>query len=244
MAKSKKAAPKGQPALAVPTQGLKIAIVGTASTSSGEAPWKDESWKIWSLGGNSVAAPRYDRWFELHTVDVLKAANAWDEKRVKFLKEAGDKLFVGHDCTKSVLPNAQYFPWVEVVSKFGRYLTSSIAEMIAFAILHNPAEIGCWGIDMVCPDEYAHQRSCCEYLLGIATGMGIKVTVAKESPLLRGTRIYGLEDSGFSREIIERKAELVAQMAEDRQKLRKLQEDMVHQQGVLSVLNDLETRWG
>lgn len=250
MGKSKKAAPQGHPALDTTEQKsevavtpLKIAIVGTASSSSGEAPWKDESWKIWSLGRNSDICPRFDQWFELHTRDVLMAANALDDKRIEFFKKAGDKMIVGHAIWPE-LPQAKLYPWHEVIHKFGRYLTSSLAEMIALAILWNPAEIGMWGVDMVCRDEYDHQRACCEHLLGIAKGLGIKVTVAKESPILRGTRIYALEDAGFSREIIERKAELLVQLREEEQKYNTARENVNLMRGQLSLLTDLETRWG
>lgn len=496
MKKLKKAAPKGQPALvnaAASAPALKIAIVGTASSSVGEAPWKDESWQIWSLGRNSESCPRYNQWFELHTKDVLIAANAFDT-RMPFLKECGSRLIVGHHWEE--LPEAQIYPWAAIINLFGTYLTSSLAEMIALAITQNPAEIGVWGVDMVCPDEYcvapetkvltedlrwipvsdvsigdaiigfdedvipnsfrryrraivekaevltrpcyrlymedgteivcsaehrwltsssnekkwrrtdelvtshhrsdrptriikllkpwtedrsweagyiaasvdgegqldqtpvgnhaglrigysqkenamsdafkeasaalgyrfstssqqrdcikyhltggrattleflgrvrprrllakfdaeklgvmhtmeavgvlraefigeqtviglktstgtfiaegfashnSHQRSCCEYLLGIAKGKGIKVTVAKESPLLRGTRVYGFEDTGFSREIIERIGEINIQIRDDQAQLTKLQEDFAYKRGVLATLRDLETRW-
>jgi hypothetical protein len=229
MLKLKKAAPQGQPA-------LKIAVVGTASTSVGEAPWEDTSWQIWSLGSNSNAAPRYDKWFELHTRDVLLAAGALTH-RLEFLRAAGNKLIVGHEWPE--FPDAQMYPWETVIKRFGRYFTSSLAEMLALAILQEPKEIGIWGVDMVCADEYAHQRACCEYLLGIAVGKGIKVTVAKESPLLRGTRIYGLEDAGFSREIIERKAEVRQQLLQQEQLLKNYD----FNRGVMATLSDLETRW-
>lgn len=235
MAKSKKAAPNGQPA-------LKIAVVGTSSTSVNEAPWKDPSWQIWSLGKNSVQCQRFDRWFELHTRDVLEAANALSHRH-DFLKAAGNKLMVGHNCWPE-FPDAQMYPWAEIVGKFGKYLTSSLAEMIALAIHEGAAEIGLWGVDMVCPEEYAHQRASCEYLLGIAVGKGIKVTVAKESPILRPTRIYGLEDAGFSREIIERKAEAVQQLSEIKSRMSRDEVDFHFTRGVISLLSDLETRWG
>ena len=145
MKKSKKAAPQGQPA-------LKIAIVGTASTSVNEAPWKDESWQIWSLGRNSASCPRFSRWFELHTKDVLIAAGALNQ-RMDFLKAAGDKLMIGHDCWPE-LPEARFYPWVDIITEFGRYLTSSLSNMVALAIHEGATEIGLWGVDMVCPDEY------------------------------------------------------------------------------------------
>lgn len=235
MFKSKKAAPKGQPA-------LKIAIVGTASTSVNEAPWKDESWQIWSLGRNSEVCQRFDRWFELHTRDVLSAANALDN-RIEFLKKAGNKLVIGHDCWPE-LPEAKMYPWVEIVSRFGRYLTSSLSIMIALAINEGATEIGLWGVDMVCPDEYMHQRASCEWLLGWAMASGIKVTIAKESPILRPTRIYGLEDAGFSREIVERKIEADKHLRECQQAVQNATNEYHAARGVCATLGDLETRWG
>lgn len=229
------AAPQGQPA-------LKIAIVGTASTSANEAPWQDESWEIWSLGRNSLSCPRFNRWFELHTKDVLEAAGALQE-RTPFLKAAGDKLYIGHNCWPE-FPEAKLYPWGEIIQRFGRYLTSSLAEMIALAIYEGATEIGLWGVDMVCPDEYAHQRSGCEWLLGIAVGMGIKITIAKESPILRPTRVYGLEDAGFSREIIERKAEANSAQNEIKARMASDKENYDFNRGVIAILSDLETRWG
>jgi hypothetical protein len=234
MFKSKKAAPKGQPA-------LKIAIVGTASTSVGEAPWGDESWQIWSLGRNSANCPRYDRWFELHTKDVLIAANALNH-RFEFLQAAGDKLMVGHQWDE--LPDAKMYPWQAVIGEFGRYLTSSLSLMVALALKEGATEIGLWGVDMVCPDEYQQQRASCEYLLGIAKERGVKITIAKESPILRPTRVYGLEDAGFSREIIERKAEANIQLRDIQNRMKQDEVDYHFVRGVVSVLSDLETRWG
>jgi hypothetical protein len=42
------------------------------------------------------------------------------------------------------------------------------------------------GIDMSAYSEYSYQRPCVEYWLGVADGMGIKVTIPKLSPVLKG----------------------------------------------------------
>lgn len=231
MKKPEKAAPKGQPA-------LKIAIVGTASTSVGDAPYSDESWKIWTLGANYINSTRYDVWFELHTKSVLKNANAYNRDRVAFLKSCGDKLIIGHP--NDDFPEARLYPWDEIIGRFGRYLTSSLSEMIALAIHAGATEIGLWGVDMVCQDEYGYQKPSCEYFLGIAQAMGIKIFIADESPILRPTRVYGLEDQGFCAEIISRQAQLKSMIAEERRKLK----DIGGMEAQLFLLNDLAARWG
>lgn len=130
---------------------LKIAIVGTAGTSNGAAPYDDHSWKIWSMARNFVLNKRFDAWFELHGIEILQAANAHPDY-FKFLKTCGGKLMLGHP--HADYPDAMIFPKDKIVSAMGDYFTSSCAWMIALAILHKPAEIGIWGVDMIVEGEY------------------------------------------------------------------------------------------
>ncbi len=216
----------------------KIAIVGTSPTSRDEAPFKDQTWSIWSLGRNFEIIPRYDTWFELHSMDVLAAVPIHPDYE-KFLRENQGQLILGHPWGGN--PNAMIYPKEEVIKEFdGRYFTSSIALMLALAIQQKADEIGIWGVDMAANDEYAYQRPCCEYYIGIARGRGIKVTIAKDSPLVRAGRIYALEEVGISREIVVRKNELRKVQAEIEQAAMKRE----YFKGQKDLLDDLETRWG
>lgn len=218
---------------------MKIAIVGTAPTSRLSAPYDDESWEIWTLGANLGAVPRVDKLFQIHSklaIDVVvdKSKDAYFEE----LRKLGDKLIVGEAIPE--LPEAIVYPKDEIVTAFGRYFTSSIALMLALAIRMGAKEIGLWGVDMTADEEYSHQRPCCEYYLGVARGMGINVTVARQSPILRATRIYGLEDGGLSTEFYERKQEILTSIAECDKHLEKRK----HLQGQLDLVNDMARRWG
>lgn len=186
---------------------LKVAIVGTAECSRHKAPYENESWDIWSLGANARDIPRYTRWFEFHTQRVLRNANSW-ETIFPFFGKCGDKLTLAHPCAE--LPFAKIYPIEEIKTKFGNYFTSSIAYMIALAIHEGAKEIGLWGISMLADEEYARQRPCVEYYIGMAQGKGINVVVAEESPILRSERMYAYEHCELSAEIAKLTREVAA----------------------------------
>lgn len=223
------------------TKPLKVAIVGTSPSSCNKAPYQNESWDIWSLGANAVSIPRYTRWFEMHTQRVLRNAGAW-EPIFKFLGECGDKLTLGHPCAE--LPFAKIYPIEEIKAKFGNYFTSTIAYMIALAIHEGASEIGLWGADMLGDEEYAGQRPCCEYLLGMARGMGINVVVAEESPVMRSERMYAYEYCELS-------AEMAQMMRENQNSLEAAEKAMLEanhqfslQKGYKAALLNIHRRFG
>jgi hypothetical protein len=161
---------------------MKIAIVGT-SDSAKEAPFKDATWQIWTLGRNWPWIPRYDRWFELHTMPHLEKAKT-QAVFYEFMKSCANKLYLIEPCNN--YPEAQIFPKAELIGKYGTYITSSIAWMFIKAIDEVATEIGIWGVDMRGENEYAHQRPCMEYWIGRAIEKGIKVHIHHNSALLKG----------------------------------------------------------
>lgn len=229
---------------------MRIAIVGTASTSRMEAPFSNDSWQIWTLGQGYTFAPRVDVHFELHRRDVLDAAGvgAGYYKHLAELPESKRMLGYSHP----EIPTAEHdlFPWDDVRDHiYGAsqgdensrsYFTSSIAWMFAYAMAHQPQEIGLWGVDMRCSDEWGYQRHCMEYLIGLARGAGIKVTIAKESPLCRASRMYALQDVGIARELSERRVELKRTIAEQEQ----IANQMQFNKGAMAMLESLEGSWG
>jgi hypothetical protein len=59
--------------------------------------------------------------------------------------------------------------------------------------------------------EYGTQRPSCEYYIGMARGMGIKVTIPPESDLLKAVYLYGyqdVEEAAFRAKLNARKGEL------------------------------------
>lgn len=168
--------------------GKKIAIIGTASNLV-DAPYGDESWEIWGLNGAYQSVPRWDRWFDMHELSILKKYHL--PEYFDFLAAAGDKLMMNKKYDE--FPNAKVFPAPELVKKYGRYFTNTVAWLIALAIEEQPEEIGIWGVNMASDTEYGSQRPSCEYFMGLARGMGIKVTVPNDSEMLKCSWLYGIE---------------------------------------------------
>lgn len=166
----------------------KIAIIGTASNLV-DAPYSDESWEIWGLNGAYQSVPRYTRWFDMHDLSILKKYHL--PEYFDFLRATGDKLMMNKKYDE--LPEAKVFPAVELVKKYGRYFTNTVAWLIALAMEEGADEIGIWGVNMASDTEYGSQRPSCEYFIGLARGRGIKVTVPDDSEMLKCSWLYGIE---------------------------------------------------
>ena len=85
----------------------------------------------------------------------------------------------------ALIPSSVEYPLSEVMERFGAYFTSTMAYMIALALYEGVDEISLLGIDLDVGDEYKHQKPCVEYLLGMAKGMGVKVTLPVGGTLLK-----------------------------------------------------------
>ena len=171
---------------------MKIALLGS-SPSLSLAPFNDPSWTIWACSNGTVAIPRCDLRFELHSLDDLRA-----EPRFKQGSALEDYL----DYLRSVpsmmqdsqpdFPLSRAYPKDEMVRKYGPFFfTSSIAWMMALALEHAPQVIGLWGVDMAASDEYAHQRPGFHYFYEIARRSGVEIVLPAGCTLLDPPRWEG-----------------------------------------------------
>jgi hypothetical protein len=167
----------------------KIAILGSAESRE-QAPFSDESWEIWDLAWQAKDEVRTTRAFEVHDwQNVLHNPTPFYADWLK--TQTAVPVYCVHDIKEHVKAYKP-LPLDKIRELMGRdYFTSSFSYIIAAAILEEPAEIGVWGIHLHTNEEYEHQRPCAEYLLGIARGKGIKVTVAEGSALLKANFAYG-----------------------------------------------------
>jgi hypothetical protein len=60
--------------------------------------------------------------------------------------------------------------------------------------MEGATHIGVWGVDMAVDSEYFYQRPSCEFALGAAFGLGIKLYIPAEADLLKTTHLYGFEE--------------------------------------------------
>lgn len=175
----------------------KIAIVGKGGTYA-LAPWHDPSWEIWGMPW--IIFPRCTRLFEIHTQEVCEAApeSQRDEEWVhKSIAKYGDTPVYCDPSRMHVFPNTIEYPLAEIKKSLPiPYLENSMAYELAMAIWeheqgHTVEEIGLWGIHMMGRSEFVWQRPSVTYLIGLAQGRGIKVTIAPGSPLFMSGYIAG-----------------------------------------------------
>lgn len=191
---------------------MKVALVGNSVSNRHLAPYDDPSWEVWTLGTGLQHAWRCDRYFEIHepafyprkaldqTYGYPAASGASHIYRHPNLE---DKFHRGDG---SIIVDVFPFPEVEEWAQ-RPYFTSSIEWMAAFALMRfageqidgvfntdRLTELGLWGVDMTYSEEYRNQKAALEWVLGIAQGMGIKVTIGPGSPILECPFRYALDD--------------------------------------------------
>ena len=105
------------------------------------------------------------------------------------------------------IPTSVRFPFEAATESLGLpdvsgrkrlYLTSSPAWMMALALYEHRcgqtiSEIRLAGIEMLIGTEYARQKPCIEWWLGLAMGMGIEVQVAPTGSAILSDAIYAID---------------------------------------------------
>ncbi|MFA5212841.1 MAG: hypothetical protein WC406_05890 [Methanoregula sp.] len=200
----------------------KLAIVGFAPTRD-LAPYYDETWDIWGLNDLHNQIPRYSRWFDIHTVENIETDVVADRttamaRKCQVNEAAIEKMGISGlsklNCPVYMQERNEKVPWsvryplTEMLAFWekrgltgSRYLTNSISYMVAYALFegavtgHQWTQINIYGVDMAVGDEYIAQRPSCEYWIGIAEGMGVKVFIPNASDLCKTTFLYAWEVS-------------------------------------------------
>lgn len=190
--------------------GRKIAILGSAESTRDLAPFSDPSWEIWGLTWRYRDHPRMDRCYEMHAEkfwDIYAGDlyRAWLKDPHTFDEAKSPVAVYLRPEDAARYPKCTPYPLDAAIELIGReYFTSSFSYMLAAAILERPAEIGLWGVDLVVGEEYEYQRPNAEYLLGIARGHGIKLTIPWQSSLLRHHYVYGRDTPPEEKPIVRR----------------------------------------
>lgn len=232
----------------------KVAIVGY-TYSQREAPWDDPEWEVWGLNDlhRFIQGATWHAWFDLHDEKTLRS----NEEHVAWLRQPHPfPIYVWEP--RSEWPATVRFPRDELIAEYGNYWTNSISWMIGLALKQvawakgQGAEIGVYGVDMAQDTEYAQQRPSCEYIIGLARGLGIPVTVPDSSDLLKTVAVYGSRESdAFNAKLSSKEEEIRSRMAEVQGEigklntaLRDLQLGHAQLEGALELARSLKATWG
>jgi len=178
----------------------KVAIVGFAPSSMLDVRplFDDPDLEVWGLNQIYLPFPlmaqRADRWFQIHHQHDFDAAvrdHQHGDWLAQWSKETGRPIYMQERFPN--IPSSIAYPAEYICKKWGRYFTNSISWEIITAIEEGFEEIFIFGVDMAQDDEYSQQRPSCEYFIGIARGMGIKVHVPDKSDLLKTLWLYPFE---------------------------------------------------
>jgi len=245
---------------------MKIAILGSAPSSLGLAPFGNPAWKIWGCSpGVYAAARRCDAWFELHrweppTIGVPESQKQWFSPEYV----AWMAMRVPGECPVWMyepvpeIPASRALPVDDLLSKYGSYFfTSSIAWMLACAMedileerAANPGAerddaISLFGVDMAANEEYGYQRAGCQHFLLMAAELGIQIYVPPESDLLRPMPLYGIcESSHWMIKGTVRRRELEARLAGAQQAAAQATQNVHFLSGALDDANYHLLTWG
>jgi len=214
----------------------KVAIVGFAAGHAHKAPFGDSGVEKWGINQLWKVLPDkpFDRWFELHSLYDFYHANPPHQE---FLRNFHGPVYVRAQDYRLALEwgisTAQPFPDQVLLERFRPYFTNTVSWLIALAIMMRPDELSLFGVDMaqdhVMAAEYSEQRPSCEYFLGIAEGVGIRLGIPPGSDLLGATHLYGYEDSG---RVIEKMNSRYVELTNTRDQMglqaRQLEEQAAH----------------
>ena len=165
----------------------------------------DDTWELWGLNElhRYEDVKRFHRWFEIHNrVDLEKG----DAEHLKQIAAFDIPIYMWQHYED--IPCSLPFPKAIVERVAGEYMTSSPAWMMGLAITLGAKQIALYGIDLAQQTEYFEQRPCVEYLIGLARGLGIPVTIPNVSDLMKVVGQYGFDEmgSGFRTKLKDRLA--------------------------------------
>ena len=185
---------------------MKVVIVGPGSRSEGLQGY-DKTWQFWGINAayRSVAAPRWNRMFNLHKIAHLRRDVpqyvAWDSTFSQLNPKV--PLYVV-DSWGRLLANQRLFPRKELAKMpRGDYHASSFDWMVALAIHERAKIISLHGVGFALDsprEEPISARACLEYWCGVAQGKGITVWTASDCDifyqyhLVRSRTVYGYDD--------------------------------------------------
>ena len=165
---------------------MKVAILGLSPSTHDLVP---KGWEVWGLPWDEAAWPYMARCFEMHDMRLLESEHCRRKpgyfERLKELPS----LYM----QEAYWPGVKRYPFEAVAESVGAYWNSSIAYAMALAIHEGASEIGVFGVDMKGDDEFGYQKPNMEYLVGVARGKGIKVSIPDASPLCKfqqGAKFY------------------------------------------------------
>ena len=135
--------------------------------------------EAWGLPWSPVAH-RYHRYFEMHDRSLWEQRG---DEYVEFIRNCETPIYMQQQWLD--IPASVEYPLERTTALIGQdYYNSSVAYMLALAILER-RHMRIYGVDNATDEEWAFERPCNEYLIGVAHALGLNVWVHPDSSLLK-----------------------------------------------------------
>jgi len=216
-----------------------------------------EQFEFWGVNNLYWTLPNkpFTRWFEIHQI-MQDEQGKWLRRGKYVFREMPVEVYL-HQLEALGIPvymrernplvtKSEPFPYDEIVEKFGTYFTNTISWQIALAISMGFKEIHVTGVDMACDTEYGHQRPSCEYFLGIAAGMGIKIWLPDTCDLLKTRFLYGKdepEELQFRQKLDEILRNLNIKLKAENTKMENAKQEMCKYMGAILGVQNVDKIW-
>ncbi len=221
-----------------PKSTRKIAILGSAVSSVGLAPFDNPEWEIWACSPANMTLPRKTLWFELHNIEIKKREGL--QGYLDWMAKQPFKIYM--QAVHPEFPNSLEYPLQPIVSKYGPFWwTSQPAYMLALAIEQKPEAIGLYGIDMAANSEYNQQRLALQFLIREVLRANINLVVPPESDILEPAPMYGYSESSRQwRKYYARMHELKERVARLDQTIAAQTHEKTH---LVGAIDDMDYQW-
>ena len=218
-----------------------IAILGCVNHRE-QAPFDDPNWEIWFQ--HDFNLQRWDRCFEVHDLNMIRHGATkpiWDW----MVQQDGTRPIYVWPKVCSEIKGSVVYPRDEMVREFGAHcFDSTVAWMMALAILMKPKIIGLYGIDFASDAEYREQKPGVRALMFEARKRGIDVVGPAESEMMVPPYLYAIDDNAWIKAKIERlKLEQETKLAEIRDKQKALDFQALMINGTINTLNHQKGNW-
>jgi hypothetical protein len=235
----------------------KVIIVG-CSDSCMQTPFDlIDEFEFWGVNNLYWTLPNrpFTRWFEIHQI-IQNDRGIWERRGKTVFREMPIESYLKQLAVLDIptymrqinplIPKSELFPYDELAARFGNYFTNTISWEIALAITLGFKEIHITGVDMACDTEYGHQRPSCEYFLGVAAGLGIKIWTPDTCDLLKARFLYGRdepEELQFRQKLDEILHNLNAKLKSENQKMENAKQEMIKYHGAIVGVQNVDKIW-
>ena len=235
----------------------KVCIVGCSDSCKQTPADQPDEYEFWGVNNLMWTMPKvpWTRWFEIHQIQQNERG-VWERRGLEVFREMPTVMYLQQvDALKiptymreinPLVEKSELFPYDDLVSKFGNYFTNTISWEIALAIDLGFKEIRIYGVDMACDSEYGHQRPSCEYYLGVAAGLGIKIWTPDTCDLLKTRFLYGKdepEETQFRQKLSEILGNLNSKLKSENAKMEAAKQEVCKYHGAIVGVQNVDKIW-